>query len=154
MAFFDDFKTALEDYPGASVALAITNLAIQTGTPGSINVNETWSFKVDVVNNGVLDMSNVELHVLGQNDTLISTTGPAGPFLAGYQTFGALTVNAGGSQKSGSLYLKAPTQKKAAGTDLVAVHINNWDASLSNLLVAEAGHSAVGQATYQAQVFP
>lgn len=152
--FFADFKAALETYPGDSVTLSITNFSLESGTPTQINVNEIWKFKVNVQNDGDVNMNNVELHVLGQNDTLISTSGVAGPFNSGYQIFGSMTVNAGGSQKSDWLYLQAPPKKKAAGTDLVLVHINNWDADLGNLLETQAGHSASAQVIYEAEVFP
>jgi hypothetical protein len=156
MAFLDDFASALETYPVDHCTLSITNVALEDGTAGSVNVDEVWKFKVKVENAGDLNMNNVEVHVLGQNGTTISTTGPAGPFESGFQTFGSLTVIAGGSQKTDFLYFKAPSSPQGAGTDLVLAHINDWDADLAPMLANNAGHTVGGgaSAVYEAEVFP
>jgi hypothetical protein len=51
MAFLDDFANSISGYPAASVTLTFGSLTVQSGTSGSINVNEVWSFKVTVTNN-------------------------------------------------------------------------------------------------------
>ena len=48
MAFLDDFANSISGYPAASVTLTFGSLAVQSGTSGSVNVNEVWSFKVTV----------------------------------------------------------------------------------------------------------
>ena len=36
MAFFDDFATAVQNYPSTSVTLSIVDVAVQTGTAGEV----------------------------------------------------------------------------------------------------------------------
>ena len=153
MTFFDDFAAALQTYPADSVTLKITDVSVETGTSGSVNVNEIWKFKVKVENNGNINMANVILHVSGENNATLSTAGKNGPFKAGLQEFGSLTVNAGGSQKSDFLYFKAPSKDQPTA-DLVSAHIFDWDADLAPLLENNAGHSTGASDTYPAQVFP
>lgn len=156
MAFFDDFESALETYPVDHVTLSIANVDVESGTDGAVNVGEIWKLKVKVENAGSLNMNNVELHVSGDNGATISTTGAGGPFLSGIQTFGSLTVSAGGSQKTDFLYFTAPSDVQPAGTELVKAHVNNWDADLTPLLVNSANHTVGGGAStaYEAEVFP
>lgn len=154
MAFFDDFAAALETYPGTYCTLSITNDAVESGTPGSVNVGEIWKCRIKVENAGNLNMNNVELHVRGDGGATISTSGPGGPFQSGLQPFGSLTVNAGGSQKTDFLYFQAPSTPQAAGTTLVSAHINNWSADLAPMLENSAGHTAAVVADYTAEVFP
>ena len=152
MSFFSDFANALESYPADSVSISITDVAIETGTAGSVNVNEIWKFKVQVENNGHVNMTNVELHVNGANGATIGTN-PAGPFQPGITT-GSLTVNGGGSQKTGFLYFKAPSSQKPAGTDLVTAHIANWFGNLDHMFNNHTIHAPTPAAVYEAQVFP
>ena len=152
MSFFNDFASGLESYPVDSVTVSITDVAIQTGTAGSVNVNEVWKFKVNVQNNGHVNMTGVSLHVNGLNGATVGTAA-AGPFSAGITT-GSLTVNGGGSQKSGFLYFKAPNTAKAAGTDLVNAHIADWSGNLDHMFNNHTNHAVTPAAIYEAQVFP
>src|SRR5687768_2008466 len=106
MAFFEDFRSALEGYPQFNVDLSITNVAVETGTAGAININEKWKFRVKVENNGSLNMNNLMLHVSGDNGAAVGTSA-AGPF-TGFPPIevGPLTVAAGGSQKSDFLFFQ------------------------------------------------
>ena len=153
MAFFEDFQSALERYPEFNVALSITNVAVETGTAGAININEKWKFRVKVENNGSLNMNNVMLHVSGDNGATVSTSA-AGPF-TGFPPIevGPLTVAARGSQKSDFLFFQAPPGSQAPA-DLVKVHISDWDGDLGYLLETHANHSPLPSAAYNAEVFP
>ncbi len=152
MSFFNDFATALETYPVDSVDVNITDVAIQTGTSGAVNINEIWKFKVQVENNGHVNMSSVQLHVNGLNGALVATAA-AGPFSPGITT-ASLTVNGGSSAKSGYLYFKAPGVTKPVGTDLVNAHIANWFGNLDHMFTNHTNHAATPAAVYEAQVFP
>lgn len=116
MGFFDDFASALETYITDSVTLSTTNVDIESGTSGAVNVNEIVRFKVKVENAGNVNMTNVVLHASGDNGATISTTGPGGPFQVGFQQFGSLTVGAGGgSQKSDYLYFQGAVDAAGCG---------------------------------------
>lgn len=156
MSLIDDFATALGAYPVDDVVITITDVAIQVGTAGSVNVNEVWKFKVNVANNGHLDMKDVTLHVTGKNGTAVALAA-AGPFpVAGNNiiTTTAITVNSHGSQKTGFLYFKAPPGAHPAGTELVDAHIAGWNAGLDHLLASHAAHSLLPEGAYANQVFP
>ena len=153
MPFFADFASALDNYPLDSVTLTITDVALQTGTAGSVNINEVWKFKVNVTNNGHVNMSQVQLHIEGKNGATVGTAA-IGPWF-NLISFGSLTVNAGGSQKTGFLYFKAPAVAKPAGTALVGAHVNNWKANLDHLLdTTHTGHANPPEGGYANQVFP
>ena len=153
MPFFDDFTNAVNNYPATYVTLSIVDLAIQSGTPGAVNVNEVWRFQVRVRNNGPLDMTGVSLHIHGLNGATVSTLA-AGPF-SGAITFGNLTVNAhGGQQDTVNLFFKAPNTAKPAGTDLVKAHIQGWNGSLNHILQDHSGAAEPPAAIYENQVFP
>ena len=152
MAFFDDFANAVSTYPSTSVTLSIVDVALQTGTAGSINVNEVWRFQVRVANNGNLNMTGVTLHIEGENGTQVSTAA-AGPWSA--EIFpGGLNVNGHGSQDTVDFYFKAPSVAKPAGTALVRAHISTFDADLNRILINLSGHADPPSGTYSNQVFP
>ncbi len=156
MSLIDDFATALGNYPVDDVVITITDVAIQVGTAGSVNVNEVWKFKVNVANNGHIDMNDVTLHVTGKNGAAVALVA-GGPFPAAGNnliTTTAITVNSHGSQKTAFLYFKAPPGAKAAGTELVDAHIAEWNAGLDHILVGHAAHSLVPEGSYANQVFP
>lgn len=153
MPFFDDFAQALEDYPSDSVTLSIVDLVAQSpSTPVSVNIDEVWVFQVRVANNGHINMTNVSLHVDGENGALVSTA-PLGPFLSGI-TFGALTISGGGTQDTVNLYFRAPSVVKPAGTTMVTAHIGNWYGNLNHMFDNHTLHAPTPQGTYSTQVFP
>jgi hypothetical protein len=154
MSIIDDIANAIETYPADEVEIAITDVALQTGTTGSVNVNEVWKFKVNVTNNGHMNMNAVSLHVTGQNGALIGTAA-AGPFSGSTQTIGSLSVPGGGSSaKTAYIYFKAPPSTKPAGTDLVAAHVADFSADFNHFFTNHTLHAPTPEAVYEAQVFP
>lgn len=153
MGFFNDMANALESYPVDEVNITITDVAIQSGTSGSINVNEVWKFKVNVENTGHINMTGVSLHVTGKNGATVSAAA-AGPFTVGPITTGSLTVNGGGSQKTGYLYFKAPSTAKPAGTEMVDAHIADFSGNFDHMFSNHTNHSLLPEGSYAAQVFP
>ena len=150
MPFFSDFAIAVDTYPVDWVTLStILNLNsdnIAPATPLAINVNERWRFKVRVTNNGQLNITNVVLHVLGQNGALVSTAA-AGPFSSEIHP-GLPNVNAHGSQDSVYFYFQAPSVVKPAGTVLVKAHISSCDYNLNHILIDHPDHSDPPSGTY------
>jgi hypothetical protein len=111
----------LDAYPNDEVTLSFINV----NPPGSVvNVNEVVPFQVRIENNGHINMTGVTLHVHGDNGALVATAA-TGPFTSVISVSG-LTVNGGGSRDTGTLYFKAPSSVKAAGTDLLSTHIEEW----------------------------
>lgn len=154
MSFFQDFADALESYIDDSVTVSIVDVEVVTELGGArdVNVNEIFKFKVNVENDGHINMTDVRLHVTGRSDTTVSTTGPAGPFEDNFQTFGSLTVNGGSSQKSEYLYFKAPDEEKPAGTTLVEAHIDDWGGNLAHMFDNHTRHDGSTSGTYANQV--
>jgi hypothetical protein len=153
MAYFDDFAKAVNDYASISVTLSIVDVVVQTGTSGSININEVWAFHVRVSNQGQLNMVGVTLHIEGQNGAVVSKTA-AGPWSPSIIS-GSLTVHAHGTpQDTEKLFFKAPGAVKAAGTALVRAHIQTFDANLDHILNDHSGYVDPPAGTFKAQVFP
>ena len=153
MTVITDFANAMDTYPQDEVNITITDVALQTGTVGPINVGEVWRFKVQLENTGHMNMTSVSLHVQGVNGATVSTAA-AGPF-ATLITTGSLNVNGGGStQKSAYLYFKAPTTAKPAGTQLATAHIADYNSNMDHMFTNHTIHSPLPEAAYAAQVFP
>jgi len=152
MAFFEDFGDAVESYLATYVTLSIVAGNVQTGTGGSVNVNEVWRFQVHVVNGGMLNMTGVSLQIKGLNGAEVSTAA-AGPF-SSTVIFGALTVNAHDSSNTLHLFFKAPNAAQPAGTSLVNARINSFDANLTHILKDHSGGGAYSLESFSAQVFP
>jgi hypothetical protein len=157
MTFFDDFATALDNYVDDHVTLTtVLNIAtdnIAPATPNAINVSEKWRFKVTVANSNHLDMINVRLRITGLNGTTVSEA-VGGPFAASFDATTLLAVNGFGAQTTGFFFFTAPAAAKAAGTDLVKVHIQAYDGSLTHLLNGHTGSEAGTTGIYENQVFP
>ncbi|WP_224367492.1 hypothetical protein [Hyalangium versicolor] len=152
MAFLDEFKIAVSSYPANSVSLSIVDEAVEQGSAGAVNVNEIWKFRVNIANNGHLNMTGVFLQIESQNGALISKS-PAGPWQSSVLS-SALTVNAHGAQKTAFLYFKAPGVPKPAGTTLVKTHIYTFDANLTDLLNTHSGQSNSPAGVLNKQVYP
>jgi hypothetical protein len=134
MSFLDDFASAVNGYPAASVTLAIVDRSVvPPGVGPAVTVNAVWAFHVRVTNNGRLNMAGLRLLIEGMNGAMVSTAA-AGPF-AFFITPPALpTLNARGSQETENFYFRAPSDVKAAGTALVRAYIISWDANLDHIL--------------------
>lgn len=154
MGFFDDFASAVTNYPSASVNLQIVSVEVVSGTAGSVNVNEVWRFQVRITNNGHLNMKNVTLHLQGQSGAQVSSSSTSG-FTTGIITTAAVaSVPAHGSGTTGYYYFKAPPTSTATPVSLVTAHVNAWDGDLNYLLLNLSGHADPPKATYSAQVYP
>lgn len=154
MSLMTDFVSAVSQYPKASVMLSIVeHTPIPPATAGAVNVNEVWSFQVRIANRGSLNMTRVALGIDGQNGTQVGTTA-AGPWSNSISSFGNLTVNASSTQDSAKLYFKAPSAPRPAGSPLVRVHIQTFDANLDYILKNATGHADPPAGTYADQVYP
>lgn len=155
MAFFDDFASGISGYPAASVTLSIVSLTAQPpSTPGAVNVNEVWSFRIMVQNNGNLNMKNVVLQYRGLSGALVSPNLLI-PFSAGpLMTATLASVPAHGSGSIGLFYFKAPATQTATPVQLIEAHLAAWDADLDHLLNNHSGAANPPQCIYSEQVYP
>jgi hypothetical protein len=155
MPYFDDFGKGVIDYPLLSIKLSIVDRVVQPpGTPGAVNVNEVSAFQVRVANSGNLNLTNVRLRVLGRNGATVGTS-VSGPFVTSLTAPTIAAVNAkGGSQDTVNLFFKAPGAPKPAGTEMVNVHIADYDVNLNHILNNLSTESAVPVGALTTQVFP
>ena len=152
--YFDDFAHAVTTYPVTSVVLSIIDVVPQApSTPGVVNVNEVWKFKVRVSNTGQLNLTGVSLHVVGQSGAQVSANGAAGTWTS-LITIGNLTINGMGSQDTVDIFFKAPSGVKPPNTPLVSTHINTFDVNLNRILIDLTGHADSPAGTYSNQVWP
>jgi hypothetical protein len=154
MSYFGDMAQAVEDYPASgALHLVFTDVQRQTGSPGAVNVNETWKFRVQITNFGPLDMNSVVLHLHGDNGAKVgaSATGPWEDTI----TTAAVSVKGGTGEYTGFYYFKAPaTQSNGVVKDLVSAHVNEWTASLTSILVNSSKNATAPAGTYSAEVHP
>jgi hypothetical protein len=134
--------------------LSIVDRVVQPpGTPGAVNVNEVSAFQVRVANSGNLNLTNVRLRIVGQNGATVGTS-VSGPFVASLLAPTIAAVNAHGSQDTVNLFFKAPSTPRPAGTDLIKVHIADYDVNLNHILNNLSTQSAVPVGGLTIQVFP
>src|SRR5437588_3501667 len=108
MAFFDDFANAVTEYPNTSITLSIINAVVNYGTPEAVNVNEVWQFQVRIVNNGHLNLTNVMLHITGENETTVGLPNLFGTSFALDAFVDVPGINAHSTVDSPLIFFKAP----------------------------------------------
>jgi hypothetical protein len=157
MAFFDDFAMAVSNYPKDNVTLEIVNVVVAAGTPGVVNVNEIWQFQVRVHNNGHLNLTNVMLHIEGQNGATVGQWNLFGTSYSAETFLDVPGINAHSTLDSAGLLFKAPTSPKPLGTVLVTAHISDirrFTVNLDHILNGHGVHAVPAVKPFIAQVFP
>lgn len=153
--FFNDFRAAMHDYPEEFVVLEIVEVDFAGDV---INTREEGTFKVQLTNNGLLDMTGVTLKVSGLNGTKVKTGGAADFDFRDELTIGmesdTIVGQGGVSLTNGSkLKFKAPSGTKPAGTPLFKATIAAWDGTLVRILNGHSHDEPVGPAgTYSDEV--
>jgi hypothetical protein len=135
-AFFNDFRNAMHDYPEQFVTLEIVEVDFGGNV---INTREEGSFRVQLTNTGLLDMTDVTLKVIGLAGTLVKTGGAADFDFRDELTIGmnsdTIPGQGGVSLTQGSkLQFRAPTGPKPEGTALFKATIEAWNGSLLRIL--------------------
>lgn len=154
MAFFDDFATAVSNYPSDKVTLSIVDRApVPPATAGEVNVNEVWSFQIRVANTGNLNLTNVSFCVSGMNGARVGRSA-AGPFVPDLLAPALPAVNAHSSVDSGNFFLLAPGLAKGPNTLLVRVHIEAFDVDLDHILKGHSGDAPQCAGNYADHVAP
>jgi hypothetical protein len=156
MTVLNDIANAMDSYPTTETLISIVDVALESGTAGAININEVWKFKVSVANTGHLNMTDVILHVNGTNGTTISTK-PTSGFTKNTLKADPLTVNAGGSSKTGYFYFTAPSTQQPPNTPLLESHLFDWKANFDHFFTnhtPDEDHAPAGypSGTYKAEV--
>jgi hypothetical protein len=132
---------------------------VEVDVPGTVlNTGEVGSFRVQLTNNGLLDITNVTLKVRGRAGTLVKTGAAADVTYRDELTIGMASdtiVGQGGvSLTQGSkLWFKAPAGTKPPGTPLFEATIAGWNGSLDRLLNGHShGEDVAPTGTYSNQV--
>jgi hypothetical protein len=144
-----DLQNIARHAPGA---LIFDSVRKEAGSPGAINVNEVWSFKVQISNIGHLDMNNVVLHIHGGNGARVSAS-VEGPWSDTIVSAG-LDVPAFRQVVTVRYYFKAPALPMTGVEELVSVHLHDWDAGLATMLAERSERTLTPKGTYSAQVHP
>lgn len=154
LTFFKIFAAAVENYPSRNVTLNIVDRApIPPSTPGALNVNEVWSYKVSVANRGELDLTSVVLHIQGLNGVLLSGN-RTGPWNTYFYPAQLASIRSDSSQTSPVYYFKTPNTVLPANTQLVRAHISTFDANLDHIMRDHSGHADPPGGSYSDQVYP
>lgn len=146
--------TAVETYPHDYVDIEIVDVDPQGHT---IRVGGEGSFRVKVINKGPLALVNVSVLVKGLNGALVKGNHPTSAygteFLAGPDQFTARVGPADGWLVSGGgpFRLEAPANTQPS-RNLVRAELSGWEADLSPILEKRAGHVAIVNGTFAAEV--
>jgi hypothetical protein len=160
MTVLTDIATAMNRYPLDETTIEIVDVAVQDGIGPEINANEIFKFKVQVTNDGHVNMTDVYVHVNGKNGAHVSFNPDKGFAKDKTLKVGPLSVNGGGASNSTSyLYFKAPAGAKPAGTELLETHIFDWSGNFDHYFsnhTNDEDHATVDYPSGQfaAQVFP
>jgi hypothetical protein len=151
MAFFQNFRDALQAYIADSVSLSIVDVV--SPAPGTnINVGEVCRFQARVNNGGELNMTDVSLEIKGLNGTKVGTSN-SGPWESSI-TVNSIAVPARSLKDTPDLFFKAPSVEKPASTTLVNVHVKDWKGDLTSLLVNRTSEEPAIFGHYMGQVHP
>ncbi len=142
-AFINDFKNAVDAYENTNVDTRIVDLVF----PGKvINVGDEFKFKVQVTNQGQLDMKNVRVRVIGTAYADVATLRGQWGNEALSLKF-SLDANNSSTDESPTIYkteeFRGLAKKTTGGVKvIVKAKIDSWDASLDHILI---DHSAEGK---------
>src|SRR5438874_547319 len=149
MGFFNDFASAVEDYPVTDVDLEIVDV---TWPDNVLNAGEEGTFKVKITNRGPLNLTAIKLLVEGQHGvtvqdpsikidppvptvSAIGTPIPTNGYSDKFTSTAFQVLEAHKSMTVGAPFkYKAPDKAQDAKTILKAT-IAAWDADLTHLLI-------------------
>jgi hypothetical protein len=111
------------------------SLHVQIGT---VNVGETFEFKVKLTNQGPLDMKSVRLRANGTQfaDVALSTGSFGSSALAGFFDLDAHQIHTTG------VFRGKCTKSTGGAKDIVTAQVDVWDASLDHILIDHTGAGA------------
>lgn len=149
MAFFDDFRAAIDSYPADSVELNIVNFS----EPGDhINEGESCTFFVEIVNGGQLNMRDVKLHLVGVQAWTRVRLNIFAPWSIAVVTGASYDVNAHSTATVGPFHMLAEEDTDGNNEDILSVHLSTYDANIQHLLDGHSGHSTGASDTYNRHI--
>ena len=152
--YFDAMTKAIEDYPVTDVDLEIIDVVAPNG---AVNAREVASFRVRVTNRGPLELTDVTLHIYGQNGATVANNGAAAPFVSDFVTQVIPSIAAHGGEElnwAGDLKFKAPDAAQPSKT-LVKATLEDWNCNLLHILNSHSDPLLVApKGTYATEVFP
>lgn len=155
MAFISDFINAIKSYPKLSVSLEIVDRNDLSTSPSSvINVNEKWSFRVRVHNNGELNLTNVILYIEGQNGVMVSKASPTAGRWRKDINSSPISVKSHSSQDTAICFMKAPANASTGSVPLLKVHVDEFNANLDHILNDHSEESDSPECVYSSQIYP
>jgi hypothetical protein len=149
MAFFDDFRQAVDTYDGDNMDVNL--VAFQFLGPGQkLNPGEWFRFQVQVFNNGQLNLKGVTVLIKGTSFAQVSLM-PSNPVSSVTLGFGAMPAHS--SAQSGIWVYGFATAETNGAKDVVTAGIGSWDADLNHLL---NDHSGFGppEGKVNVEIFP
>lgn len=137
MAFFDDFREAIDKYDGDNMDVKLVAYQL-LGAGANLNVGEWFRCQVQVFNQGQLNLKGVTVLVSGTSFAQVSL-GPSGPGPSVTVPFGNMSAHS--SAQSGQWVYGFATKETAGPQNIITARIFTWDADLNHLL---NGHSGFG----------
>lgn len=129
-SFFDDFRNALEAYPGDSMDVNLVAYQF-LGMGSMLNPGEWFRCQVQVFNNGHLNLKGVTVSVNSTPYAKVSLT-QSNPVSAVTVSFGDMPAHSS-RQSSAWVYGQAIAPTSGA-KDVITARIAAWDADLNHLL--------------------
>lgn len=153
MPVLTDLTNELETYLDTYVTCEFVEVDIPGNT---LNVNEEVKFQLAVRNTGPLNLTDLEIRLVGRNGTLVKSNGAIddlGPEAVQPMRDGVRAHNGNDPERTPILTFKAPPGTKGAGTDLVEVFIDTFDANLDHLLLVHGPRaSTTPRGLYESRV--
>jgi hypothetical protein len=151
MGVIEDLDAQIATYPETYVLLDI----VEVDSPGeAINVDEEGSFRVQVTNNGPVNLTDVTVKVKGLNGVLVKTGGaPDLEYRDEFEIGIPDILGDGGSQvtEGSKLGFKAPSQPLDS-QPLFKATLQLWNGNLDRILNAHTRPLDTVKATYEDEV--
>ena len=151
MGVIEDLDAQIATYPETYVVLDI----VEVDFPDEVlNVNEVGTFRVQVTNNGPMNLTDVTVKVKGLNGVLVKTGLVQDPgFREDFEIGVPDILGDGGSQvtQGGVLHFKAPSEPLDS-QPLFKVTLDTWNATFDRILNAHTHPLDTVKATYEDEV--
>lgn len=152
MGVIEDLDAQIATYPETYVVLDL----VEVDFPNEVlNVNEVGTFRVQVTNNGPMNLTDVTVKVKGLNGVLVKTGGaPDLEFREEFEIGVPDVLGDGGSQVnfgSTKLQFKAPSEPLDS-QPLFKVTLDTWNTTWDRILNAHTHPLDTVKATYEDEV--
>lgn len=137
LKFFEDFKTAMNNYLKKYVELRFVDVGFQDGEGvNDWNEKEKIKFKWEIINNGHLDMKDINIVVNTIDGYVSLALETIDPYVENKIEFHVEELNAHEVFRSPT-YVYGLLNKRTDGEikDLVSLRITRWNANLDHLLM-------------------